>query len=78
MNLVDYRPSVVAAAAILAAFDERLTQDLAEFKLRIISLRGSLETVSFKLFYWNFSQTFIFWNLCQFNISIRKVRREWK
>ncbi|KAG1366905.1 cyclin-D5-2 [Cocos nucifera] len=48
MNLVDYRPSVVAAAAILAAFDERLTQNLADFKMRIISLRGSLETESHK------------------------------
>ncbi|XP_038975741.1 cyclin-D5-1-like isoform X1 [Phoenix dactylifera] len=44
MNLVDHRPSVIAAAATLAAFDERLTQNLAEFKKRTISLRGSLET----------------------------------
>ncbi|XP_010942833.1 cyclin-D5-3 [Elaeis guineensis] len=44
INLVDYRPSVVAAAAMLAAFDERLTQNLVEFQMRTISLCGSLET----------------------------------
>ncbi|XP_008787181.1 cyclin-D5-3 isoform X2 [Phoenix dactylifera] len=44
INLVDYRPSVIAAAAVLAAFDERLTQKLVEFEMRTISLCGSLQT----------------------------------
>lgn len=47
INLVHYRPSVIAAAAILATFDETLSQNLVEFKMRTVSLCGSLETVSF-------------------------------
>ncbi|XP_072992625.1 cyclin-D5-3-like [Typha latifolia] len=44
MNLVEHRPSTVAAAAILAAIDERLTQDTVESKLFVISLSGPLDT----------------------------------
>ncbi|CAL9119912.1 unnamed protein product [Musa textilis] len=48
INLVEYRPSVVAAAAILAASHERLTQKSAELKLSAISSCRPLDTVSSK------------------------------
>ncbi|CAL9763372.1 unnamed protein product [Musa acuminata subsp. burmannicoides] len=48
INLVEYRPSVVAAAAILAASHERLTQKSVELKLSAISSFRPLDTVSSK------------------------------
>ncbi|WOL01657.1 hypothetical protein Cni_G10374 [Canna indica] len=47
MSLVDYRPSVIAAAAVLAVLDERLTQKSVESKMSTISSCSSLDTVSF-------------------------------
>ncbi|KAJ8476879.1 hypothetical protein OPV22_020606 [Ensete ventricosum] len=44
INLVEYRPSVVAVAAILAASHERLTQKSVELKLSAISSCKPLDT----------------------------------
>lgn len=46
MNLVDCRPSAIAAAAILAASSDRLTKTLLKSKMSKISLLESLEAVS--------------------------------
>ncbi|KAK1275989.1 Cyclin-D1-2 [Acorus gramineus] len=43
MNLMDYRPSEIAAAAILAASDEKLTEKLLELKMGVIPSIGSIE-----------------------------------
>ncbi|WOL12644.1 cyclin-D5-2-like [Canna indica] len=43
MNLVDYRASVMAAAAILAASDERLTQKSVKSKMSVISSCRSMD-----------------------------------
>lgn len=42
-----YRPSFIAAAAVLAAFDGQLTRETMEVKMNVISALGSLEIVSF-------------------------------
>ncbi|XP_043712473.1 cyclin-D5-1-like [Telopea speciosissima] len=42
-SLVDHRPSVIAAAAVLAATDQRLTRKTMEFKMSVISSCGSLQ-----------------------------------
>lgn len=47
ISFLDHRPSVVAAAAVLAAFDGGLTQKAMELKMDFISTWGSLENVSF-------------------------------
>ncbi|KAF8404888.1 hypothetical protein HHK36_009783 [Tetracentron sinense] len=43
VNLMDCRPSVIAAAAVLAASDQRLTRKTMEFKMNLISSCGPLE-----------------------------------
>ncbi|XP_043709554.1 cyclin-D5-1-like isoform X2 [Telopea speciosissima] len=43
MSLMDHRPSVIAAAAVLAAMDQRLTRKTVEFKMSVISSCGSLQ-----------------------------------
>ncbi|EHA8586500.1 cyclin-D5-1 [Cocos nucifera] len=43
INVVDYRPSTIAAAALLAASSERYTKELLESKISSSSLCGSLE-----------------------------------
>ncbi|WCJ31402.1 cyclin d5 1 [Euphorbia peplus] len=43
INLLDHRPSFVAAAAVLAASDSRLTRQELELKMKQISSWGSLE-----------------------------------
>ncbi|GLT68792.1 hypothetical protein SLA2020_409940 [Shorea laevis] len=43
ISFLDHRPSVVAAAAVLAAFDGGLTQKAMELKMDFISTWGSLE-----------------------------------
>ncbi|XP_042509613.1 cyclin-D5-1-like [Macadamia integrifolia] len=43
MSLMDHRPSVIAAAAVLAATDQRLTRTTVEFKMSVISSCGSLQ-----------------------------------
>nr|DAD21332.1 TPA_asm: hypothetical protein HUJ06_022795 [Nelumbo nucifera] len=43
MNLMDHRPSAIAAAAVLAAMDQRLTRKTIEFKMSSVSSCGSLE-----------------------------------
>ncbi|XP_077233450.1 cyclin d5;1 [Tasmannia lanceolata] len=43
MNLMDHRPSVIAAAAVLVASDRRLTKKSVDFKMGRISSCGSLE-----------------------------------
>lgn len=50
MNLVDYRASVIAAAAVLAASDEGLTQTSVKSKMSTVSSCRSLDTVSAKTF----------------------------
>ena len=44
---MDHRPSVIAAAAVLAAFDGQLTRKTMDCKMSVISLWGSRENVSF-------------------------------
>lgn len=46
MNLVDFQPSTIAAAAVLAAWDARLTKRLVESKTSLLSCCGSLDAVS--------------------------------
>ncbi|KAJ4965618.1 hypothetical protein NE237_017467 [Protea cynaroides] len=43
MSLMDHRPSVIAAAAVLAATDRRLTRKTVEFKMSVVSSCGSLQ-----------------------------------
>ncbi|KAK1268675.1 Cyclin-D5-3 [Acorus gramineus] len=43
MNLMDHRPSAIAAAAILTALDEEVTEKLLEFKMGAMSSIGSIE-----------------------------------
>lgn len=50
MNLVDHRASEIAAAAILAASNQRLTKKLMESKMSSISLCASLQSVSQRTF----------------------------
>lgn len=44
---MDHRPSVIAAAAVLAASDDQLTRTTMEFKINVIPSWGSAEKVSF-------------------------------
>lgn len=62
-SLMDHRPSVIAAAAVLAASDERLTRRVMELKIDIIESWGSLEKVSSFLICFNFLLVNMF-NLC--------------
>ncbi|KAF8410218.1 hypothetical protein HHK36_002741 [Tetracentron sinense] len=43
LNSMDHRPSVITAAAVLAALDHRLTRKTVELKMSLISSYGSLE-----------------------------------
>nr|CAD1841339.1 unnamed protein product [Ananas comosus var. bracteatus] len=43
ISILDYRPSTIAAAAILAASNEGLTKELVESKMATLSLCGSLD-----------------------------------
>ncbi|KAG9440435.1 hypothetical protein H6P81_020600 [Aristolochia fimbriata] len=43
MNLIDHRPSSIAAASVLAASDQRLTKRSMDIKIDTISLSGSLD-----------------------------------
>ncbi|KAG8384280.1 hypothetical protein BUALT_Bualt04G0102000 [Buddleja alternifolia] len=43
VNVMEYRPSVIAAAAVLAAYDYQLTKKDLEVKINAIPLWGSLE-----------------------------------
>ncbi|KAK3224554.1 hypothetical protein Dsin_011579 [Dipteronia sinensis] len=43
INLMDHRPSIIAAAAVLAASDNQLTRISMELKMNMIPTRGSLE-----------------------------------
>ena len=49
INLMDHRPSVIAAAAVLVALDQRLTRNELESKMNAISSCGSLQPVSFSM-----------------------------
>jgi hypothetical protein len=45
---MDHRPSIIAASAVLRAFDDQLTKEQFELKMNdVISLWGSIENVSF-------------------------------
>ncbi|KAK8964467.1 Cyclin-D5-2 [Platanthera guangdongensis] len=44
INLVEFRASVIAAAAVLAAFDTKLTRQAFESKLNSVSFLGFMET----------------------------------
>lgn len=46
VNVLSYRPSVIAAAAVLATSNQRLTMKLIEFKIGEMSSFGPLNTVS--------------------------------
>lgn len=48
-SVLDYRPSTVATAAILAASNERLTKELVESKINNLSLSGYIEKVYISL-----------------------------
>ena len=48
VNLVDHRPSVIAAAAILVALDQQLTIEAVELKMSSIHQYSFLEPVSNK------------------------------
>ncbi|KAH7846595.1 hypothetical protein Vadar_015810 [Vaccinium darrowii] len=43
VNLKDFRPSVIAVAAILAASDDQLTRNAMEIKMSVIPSMGSLQ-----------------------------------
>ncbi|KGN48606.1 cyclin-D5-1 isoform X2 [Cucumis sativus] len=43
INLVDHRPSIIAAASLLASSDTRMTREQMELKLKAITSFGSLE-----------------------------------
>lgn len=48
VNLMDHRPSIIAASAVLRAIDGQLTKEQFELKINdVISLWGSIENVSF-------------------------------
>jgi hypothetical protein len=49
INLMDHRPSIIAASAVLRAlYDGQLTKEQFELKMNdVISLWGSIENVSF-------------------------------
>lgn len=49
INLMDFRPSVIAFAAILAASDDQLTRNAMEIKMSVIPSLGSLPKVSLPL-----------------------------
>lgn len=46
VNLMDHRPSVIAAAAILVALDQQLTVEAVQLKMKPVSHSRFLETVS--------------------------------
>lgn len=46
ISLVDHRPSIIAAAAVLAAYDSRLTRKAIDLNVDFISFWGTLENVS--------------------------------
>jgi cyclin D5 len=50
IDLLDHRPSIIAAAAVLAASNRQLTRKELELKMDMISSWGSLENVSFLAF----------------------------
>lgn len=49
INLMDIRPSIIAAAAVLAVSDGQLTRKTMELKMSVISFWGSQDNVSFLL-----------------------------
>ncbi|KAJ7952762.1 Cyclin [Quillaja saponaria] len=46
INLMDNRPSIIASAAVLVAFDGQLTKKTVELRINVISSWGSQESVS--------------------------------
>jgi len=42
---MDQRPSIIAAAAVLAAFDATLTKKAMDLRISVISSWGNLESV---------------------------------
>jgi hypothetical protein len=47
INLMDHRPSAIAAAAVLVSIDDQFTKKELELKMSVFSLWGYLENVSF-------------------------------
>jgi cyclin D5 len=45
-NLMNQRPSIIASASILAAYDSTLTKQEMDLRLSVISSWGNLESVS--------------------------------
>lgn len=43
---MDHQPSIIAAAAVLAAYDYHLTKKILEIKINAVPSWGSLEKVS--------------------------------
>lgn len=46
INVMEHRPSIIAAAAVLAAYDYHLTKKVMEIKMNAVPSWGSLEKVS--------------------------------
>ncbi|RWR82926.1 cyclin-D5-1-like protein [Cinnamomum micranthum f. kanehirae] len=46
VNLMNYRPSAIAAAAVLVSFDQKLTKRLIDYKMGAVSLCGYLENIA--------------------------------
>ncbi|XP_020230428.1 cyclin-D5-1 [Cajanus cajan] len=44
VNLMDQRPSIIASASILAAFDATLTRNAMDFRISVISSWGNIES----------------------------------
>ncbi|XP_059458722.1 cyclin-D5-1-like [Corylus avellana] len=63
INLMDHRPSAIAAAAVLVAIDDQFTKKELELKMSVISLWGSLEN----------EHVFSCYNIMQ-NIEMGKVK----
>lgn len=83
INLLEYRPSVIAAAATFVALDQKLTRTTLESKMKSISNCKFLKIVSFVLFSCTFSFTlniikhkteyFILINACWSRLYCRKT-----
>lgn len=68
VNLMDQRPSVIASAAILAAFDATLTRNAMDHRISVISSWGNIESVSL------FSSVFMFFKSSYLDKEKKKNR----
>lgn len=75
INLMEHRPSVVAAAATLRALDQRLTRKALECTMNSVSYCGFLEIVSQSLFHFFFS--FVIWVSFWYSEESNKLLDTW-